>query len=431
MPYYIRGGNKMTTKQLRKFIIKILIVIIFIISMERLYNSKDEFQVTAENESHYGIVEAKLRTKDKLEDFKYIYEVLEKNYPYFEVNKKQNGVDWLKNKGKYKRLIRNTKSDAEFYLAMERILGDLNDENINILNGEEFKKLYKTCYLAYSQSNSPESMAWYDIFTSPFVLYRYQFDGNLENVKLYDEDNLETKVLVKDNIAYMKIKEMVGFERLDKDYNKIKEFLKEVESYDKLIIDIRGSSGDENAYWENIVELLTDKSLNKEYYSFFKDGHRFQNDPYKVENLTTIKNLDEKTLEKFPKTIKEEFDFYKIYPISINPSDYISFKGKIYLLVDENVFSAAESFASFAKDTDFAVLIGETTGGNKTYEDVPITFLPKSKFAIKYSREMSMNSDGSINMETRTIPHIEVDPTPNEDFKEDKCIQTVIEDGIN
>ena len=259
----------------------------------------------------------------------------------------------------------------------------------------------------------------------------YQFDGNLENVKLYDEDNLETKVLVKDNIAYMKIKEMVGFERLDKDYNKIKEFLKEVESYDKLIIDIRGSSGDENAYWENIVELLTDKSLNKEYYSFFKDGHRFQNDPYKVENLTTIKNLDEKTLEKFPKTIKEEFDFYKIYPISINPSDYISFKGKIYLLVDENVFSSAESFASFAKDTDFAVLIGETTGGNKTYEDVPITFLPKSKFAIKYSREMSMNSDGSINMETRTIPHIEVDPTPNEDFKEDKCIQTVIEDGIN
>ena len=32
-------------------------------------------------------------------------------------------------------------------------------------------------------------------------------------------------------------------------------------------------------------------------------------------------------------------------------------------------------------------------------------------------------------METRNIPDIQVDPcTPNEDFKQDKCIQAVIED---
>ncbi len=58
-------------------------------------------------------------------------------------------------------------------------------------------------------------------------------------------------------------------------------------------------------------------------------------------------------------------------------------------------------------------------------------FLPKSKFAIKYSRELGINKDGTINMETRTIPHIEVDPTSNEDFTRDKCIQTVIQDNGN
>ncbi len=40
---------------------------------------------------------------------------------------------------------------------------------------------------------------------------------------------------------------------------------------------------------------------------------------------------------------------------------------------------------------------------------------------------MRINADGTINMETKTIPHIEVDPTPNEDFTKDKCIQAVIE----
>ncbi len=42
-----------------------------------------------------------------------------------------------------------------------------------------------------------------------------------------------------------------------------------------------------------------------------------------------------------------------------------------------------------------------------------------------------MNADGTINMETKTIPHIQVDPTPHEDFNKDPCIQAVIEDGGN
>ncbi len=70
--------------------------------------------------SYYGFVEAKLETRLKIKDFEYLYNVLEENYPFFEVNKRQYGIDWLGNKRKYKRLIRNTKTDAEFYEAMEK-----------------------------------------------------------------------------------------------------------------------------------------------------------------------------------------------------------------------------------------------------------------------------------------------------------------------
>ncbi len=74
-------------------------------------------------------------------------------------------------------------------------------------------------------------------------MYRYQFDGNINDVKLYKEPVLETNVLIEDELAYMRIKKMASFDTAKEDYNKIKEFLKEVEDYPKLIIDIRGNDG--------------------------------------------------------------------------------------------------------------------------------------------------------------------------------------------
>ncbi|NMA85958.1 MAG: hypothetical protein GX968_01390 [Tissierellia bacterium] len=428
----------MTSKQIKKLISRIIIIVTIIIATERLYNSRSEFQVTAEDASHYGVVEAKLETRLKLKDFDYLYDVLEENYPFFEVNKRQNGVDWLENKRKYKRLIRNTKNDAEFYVAMEKILGDLHNSHVDILSGDEFKRIYKSLYIDFSQNEDAKHLAWYDAFSNPFVMYRYEFDGDLSDVQLYREPVLETKTLVEDELAYMKITEMAGKDLAEKDFNRIKNFLENVSEYEKLIIDIRGNSGGWDGYWQSIVNLVTKEPLEVKYYSFFKNGHKSSMNPYRVQNVTTIKDLDEKILDKFPEEVKSNFDFYKTYNIYINPwapdhnpSDYLGFKGKVYLLVDSDVFAASENFASFAKDSGFATLVGETTGGNRIFEEVPIMFLPKSKFAIKYSRELGINKDGTINMETRTIPHIEVDPTPNEDFTRDKCIQTVIQDNGN
>lgn len=46
-----------------------------------------------------------------------------------------------------------------------------------------------------------------------------------------------------------------------------------------------------------------------------------------------------------------------------------------------------------------------------------LIYLPNIKFVFRYSRELSLNADGTINMETKTVPHIIVeDPTYHEDF---------------
>lgn len=425
----------MSIRQKQRIIITILIILLLIVIIERTYNSRDEFQVTAEDASYYDIVEAKIETKVKLEDFEYLYNVLEENYPFFKVNERLHEIDWLGNKRRYKRVIRNTKNDAEFFVAMDKILGDLNNKHVNIFDGKSFKQIYKSYYERFSRDNALEYLPMYEAFSNPYVMYRYNIEGNLEDIELYKEAILETQVLIEGELAYIKIKDMTSSDIVTKDYKEIRKFISEVEDYEKLIIDIRGNSGYSDDCWKSIVELLIDEPLSANYYAFFKAGHRYTLDPYKVEGTTTIKLLDKEILNKFPKEVKNDFDFYKRYSININPwdessdsLDKINFSGKIYILVDENVTLASENFASFAKDTGFATLVGESTGGQRVFEEIPVIYLPKSKFVVRYSRELGINQDGSINMETKTIPHIQADPTPHEDFNKDACIQEVIRD---
>lgn len=419
----------------RRFVIATLIIL-SVFLLEGIYNSRNEFQTTALDASQYGIVEANLTTREKLQDFKYLYDVLEKEYPFFKVNERLHGIDWLGNKRKYKRLIRNTKNDAEFFVAMDRILGDLNNRHVNILSGAGYRWLYESYYTSYSQYNAVEYLGWYGALSNPYTKYRYKFDSNIESVKLSQEPVLETKVLIEDKIGYMKIKEMASLDVAKKDYYEISKFLKGVEGYEKLIIDIRGNGGGYDDYWKNIVELLIHEPLYAKYYIFFKESSMSTMDPFRVKGLNIIKELDGKVLDQFPKEVKTDFNFFKTCTVRINPwnigydtSDHINFTGKIYLLVDNGVFSSAEKFSSFSKDTEFATLVGEHTGGDRVFEEIPLYFLHNSKFVIRYSRELGINMDGTINMEIKTIPHILVDPTPNEDFNKDECIQAVIRDN--
>ncbi len=63
---------------------------------------------------------------------------------------------------------------------------------------------------------------------TPFVMYRYEFDGDLSDVQLYREPVLETKILVEDELAYMKITEMAGKDLAEKDFNRIKNFFQKM-----------------------------------------------------------------------------------------------------------------------------------------------------------------------------------------------------------
>lgn len=114
---------------------------------------------------------------------------------------------------------------------------------------------------------------------------------------------------------------------------------------------------------------------------------------------------------------------YERMTYRIDPVYPVGFKGKIYLLVDDYVYSAAEAFAVFAKSTGWATLIGTVTGGDGIgYDSVPVA-LPNSGLIIRFPMEMGLNPDGSINEETAAMPHIYVEPSYEDYLLRNNMIQ--------
>lgn len=146
----------------------------------------------------------------------------------------------------------------------------------------------------------------------------------------------------------------------------------------------------------------------------------------------------EEKLEDFEylyKIISENFDYFHISPLTIKPVDSIGFEGNIYLLVDRGVYSSTESFSVFCKDSGFATLVGETTGGDGIGIDPLLFSLPNSGIVVRFSSLLALNGDGSINEEVQTTPNVLIKPkvivkdaNTVDDLILDDLIQYVIND---
>ena len=82
------------------------------------------------------------------------------------------------------------------------------------------------------------------------------------------------------------------------------------------------------------------------------------------------------------------------------------FAGRIWVLVDESVYSASESFAMFCQQTGFATLVGRQTGGDGIGIDPVYLQLPNSGILVQYTPLFGLNPDGSSNEEVGTTPDL-------------------------
>lgn len=499
-------------KKKRIFIIGILIAAIGLSCLFYYYH----ISVKVDNKRYI-----QMSAKQKLEDFDYAYDILRDNFPYFEIEKKKTGFDWLAHKKDFEDEIKHTKNDVEFYMKMNEIFYLVQSGHTGIISTSSYPDI------AAVFSNFP---TWNNVLNNNMVGAKYKYwakllknkldiyyipivytyvegkyvvgdnsygipDGSIlikvnnmdidkyirglvssrclsydyKRNKLYIEqlnipckkdeevlftfespdgkeinkrlktqlynpysnnsginDIVQTRILDKNKTAYIKINSMANN---DKDYySKMLDFYKGIKHYPNLIIDIRGNGGGSCSFWlNNVVAPLESSKLISRNYVLFRSGAYIK--PFIKERVGN--NVLPMSRMPFSNKFKNNFIGCTKCTYSIPPKDTVSFKGKIYLLVDNEVFSSSEGFAAFAKSTKFATLIGTTTGGDGIGFDPAVAKLPNSNLTFLFPLSYGLNSDGTANEETHTKPDIYVEETYSDFLKSKKWLKTNNSDSIN
>lgn len=372
-----------------------------------------------------------LTQNEKLADFEYMYKILKENYPYFDVNKRLNGVDWLANKNDYISKIKATTDDYSFFNTMNAILSDLHNGHTCMMS-KSFYTSTKNVYEKYSKISN----AWLNQLNNPKTVKRYASMPDKKSNSTISSGNIiahnvTIKNIEKGKTAYIKINSLNSF-NINGDMQIIKPYLQSIKDYKVLIIDIRGNTGGDSTYWsDNIVPMLINKPLDDKQYIAYRGGgfvEQFIKNrmKYGYEKMNPISDIYKEKLKNLPPELKDTFKYYWENVAHYEPKASIGFKGKIYLLVDGCVFSSSEAFATFAKSTGFAILVGEKTGGDGLGDGPAVCALPNSGYIFEFTKEMGLVSDGACNFENKTEPDIKVSAKYESNISNDEAIQTVL-----
>lgn len=375
---------------------------------------------------HLNVDNKTLTVEEKLEDFEFMVKHLDENYCNMDMFYHKNGIKYESLIKDFKKAIEKTSTDIEFYNLLNFSLKILEDDHVGIL--------YPQVYREFRELESMKELPYlYNILNDSEVKEKYIYWSNLlgdtPNIQLLARDignkkekkienkNVNVNIIDK-NIAYMKIESFYDPNFTQKDINTISKFYKNIDSYENLIIDIRGNGGGSSRIWmDYIVAPIINKPYISTSYSLHKAGELSME---YYESRGTSNNL--KSITQFPKKELlydlqnvEKFKYFMEFNYRVNPSDNRlsykpdAFRGNIYLLVDDKVFSSAEAFTVFAKNSNWATIVGTNTKGDGIGIDPIFLKLPNSKLIVRFTTEKGLNQDGRNNSEFGTTPDLEID----------------------
>ena len=361
-----------------------------------------------------------LSTKQKLEDMNYLYQTLEQNYPYINMLKRMYGVDLKQEYQKAIKEIENSKTDFDFYMIVNRftnksnmvghlstispfdydwfVRGYADTTGVPEFYWEQMKKI-ENIY-----ANKKSQKAYTALKNKLLPIYQKVQQNQTQKQNTVKTSNVETKIIEKDKIAYIYV-DSFDMSYYEEDKKKLFDFYEKVKNYDNVIFDFTQNGGGGMFYFNDlIVAPNIDEILYTGVYELMQSGKYnlqfFGEDNFEpISKLPKLPNMNQEDLKELALMLKSVY--------FVEPSkEQKTLKGKIWILVNENVFSSSEYAAMFSKATGFATLVGERTGGDGIGSDpLPIT-LPNSGIIVRYSPIYGITTDGTNSQEFGTEPDI-------------------------
>lgn len=231
----------------------------------------------------------------------------------------------------------------------------------------------------------------------------------------------------------------------DPAYKKFSIFLEQMmdtlerEKIVNLIIDLRGNTGGTGALYEKVFTYLTPKPFRDSHYAYTW----FNEVPVEEKLVITPLFLSNGVKDKqginaylkqlYPKQIQGKYYWADDKNPSILPNER-TFKGQLYLLVDQRVASAASHLASLIKSYTNAIVIGnETVGGYYEHNGhLPLVYeLPNTGIQTGFSIVHVIQDAQNLPDQKKgqgIIPHYTIQPTHQEFLEQsDVYLKKVLE----
>lgn len=391
-----------------------------------------------------------LTPEQYLDDFETLYQEMKNNYPYFGVALRKYGVDIDKQYEIYKEKIKTCTNDDQFwniicdFVAEMEYTGHLTSwgyrystelENTQDFI-EEFPEYADQLKPYIEKLDNPVSKKNYSAMEQFYTKLENKVDeinGVVkDNMPTEDDEtdeeeyaNATTKILEENKVAYIKIN-MFNMDELHADQAVLYPFYDQIKNYDHLIIDITDNPGGGMGYFNQLVVApLIDKKMEVTTYQLIKDGD------LNLHYLRVKAGLADGTwqpvsaLPTLPELNKDDLadmTYFTEDVYAVEPMDGQGFHGQIWLLVNEGNYSSSEYAAMFAKQTGFATLVGNQTGGDGIGTDPTYIILPHSGIVVQYSPIYGMTSDGRSSEEFGTTPDI---LSPAGESPLDTCLKAI------
>ena len=349
-------------------------------------------------------------TADFLADYDRLWEVLEENYYYFPYLEEQ-GVDVKSLKLSTRIQLESRIKDVDgFYRLLEFMFRRMqNFAHLDILTPAGFDVMQKY----YNFQGAPDS-GWKTALQNPQA---QAFYAHLKNTgKEESAGSRSPKAPAGVSASYehrlnAAVFRIASFDDgiIERDRNFIREYLTSLGAVeiDHIVFDLSGNGGGSDLYWqENIVApfggsyqwtnryYLRDTELMRSY--FF---HEFSPKPVTgISGCSLPAGVEELCLTHYfdlPRHISAE---------AVLGEDAL--KAKRWVVTDGQVYSSADSFSAFCRETGWATLVGQTARGDGKGVSPILVLLPRTGILVSLSGLAAESPDGELNAIAGTRPDI-------------------------